>query len=203
MRTSELRPGEAYFAVFGYTQYQVVPIETTIWTKKHLKVSKTVTEMVDPPTPFDPQTGRRNPQVERTRTVYDYVTEFVPGSHHGRSGSYSWSDKNEVGIPCFVRYAYSAKRGQEDWQPEIVRPATIKSTWKEYVDGEAEAQAAEQRRKAARIEHDTEVIRLNRRVAKVLGFDEDKKYVNTDQWGTAVSMNVRTLQFLLDVAEAE
>lgn len=203
MRTSELRPGEAYFADFDYSRRQVVPIEAATWTKKRVKVGKTVTDLVDPPTPFDPQTGRPNAKVPRTRTVYEDVNEFVPGSHPGRSGRYSWSDKNEVGIPCFVRYAYDVARGNEDWYPAIVRPQTIKSTWKDYVDGEANAQAEAKRRKAARIEYEAEVLRLNRRVARLLDFDEDKQYVTKDQWGTSVVLGVRTLQFLLDVAEAE
>ena len=204
MRTSELVPGEVYVAEYDYSTWQVVPIEAATWTKRNKRVDRQVIVGVAPATPFDPMTGEPNPMVERTQVQTVYVEEFVPGSHRGKSGPYLWSDKNEVGVPCFVRYKYDAERGAENWYPRIIRPGTIKSTWADYKAALRAAQKVEEDRKAAKAAYADEMARLDRRVHDLL--PEQKKertLVGKNQWDSAAVLSLDVLSQLLDLAEAE
>jgi hypothetical protein len=202
MRTAELKAGEAYFADFDYSEWQIIPIEAATWTQRRTETRKSVTELVAPETPFDPMTGEPNPQIEHTRIVREYGLEFVTGSHPGRTGAYYFGEKNVVGVPCFARRVYTVKTNGK-FEPGIVRPNTIKSTWSEYVAALRAAEKAEVDRKAARLAFDELLEKLNLQVAELLGVDPPTtpyatQLVSKDGYGSGIRMNAENFQKLIE-----
>lgn len=160
MRTKDLKIGGVYLAEIRYSRYQVIPIEATTWTAKQRKVMRSVTDLVDPPTPFDPNTGKPMAKVERVRTISEWRTDYVPGAVGSLRGSIYSGAEDKQGVPCFIRPM--GRRNDDDaWTPAIVRPQNIQSTWAEAVeaaeakairDQEAKVRAEEQRQLIAKIE---------------------------------------------------
>jgi len=151
MKSSELKKGEKYFAEFDYGQHQVEVLDTALFTDR--EVSKTVEgkEFADPPTPFDPNTGKPNPKVEKTtrRTVYETVRE--PGFKPRSSSFYRGGAK--AGVPCRVKSAHrvdNPKFADDEGTERLVRPQDIKYAWATHVRNlrhiaEAEAKAKRER----------------------------------------------------------
>jgi hypothetical protein len=149
VKTGELVKGEAYLVKSGYSEYRAVVVEAALYTDREVTEYETVTEMVDPPTPFDPNTGEKNPQIEKTRQVKKYRTVREPG-YKPRSG-YGYRSGATAGIPVKAVSAWSVGR-ESAAEPKdmLVRPQDFQCLWSTHVKAQqTDAQReAEQKAKA-------------------------------------------------------
>lgn len=136
MKSSELKKGGLYYAEIGYGQYQVEILEAALYTDREVKRTRETKRFVDPPTPFDPNTGEMNPRVEQAFTERFYETIREPGF---RPRASSWGSGGAVaGVPglarSIVRVLNPGKYPDEAAPKEqLIRPQDIKCTWDVFV----------------------------------------------------------------------
>jgi hypothetical protein len=196
MKSSELKKGELYYAEFSYGQYQVEVLDTALFTDRTVRDYEEVTKLVDPPTPFDPQTGAPNPKVERTEKQSIYKTVREPG-YKPRSSSF-YRGGAQAGVPCKAVSAYRAlnpEKYPDDTVTEIlVRPQDIKYSWATHVESLKRRIAAEDKAKADREAFAKRVSLMKQQLPSL---DIERSHGSYARSTTRVTVNLTELEVLL------